>query len=96
MNKPINPATLGNIALEVQLAPAVAAKRCTWLVEFWRDTEDGLEHVIRNCGAPAIETYEGRGFQCEAGHEHIPIEIAFQPFGPEWQREQAEREGGSL
>jgi hypothetical protein len=74
---------------------------CTWLVERmpeWRRPvdendliDDPPEVQIVPCGAPAHETHEGRGWACEAGHEHVPIEIDLAPFGPAWEREQEAR-----
>lgn len=40
---------------------------CTWLTEVY--TEDGLSAA--ECGALAWELPGGRGWACEAGHEHI-------------------------
>lgn len=53
-------------------------------------TEDG-DPVILPCDAPAYEV--GAGWRCIAGHEHLGIEVEWAPFGPEWQRDQAERYG---
>lgn len=72
---------------------------CTWLVERIPPTrpydpendEDPPEPQVVECGAPAWTTYGGRGWRCDAGHEHLPIEIELAPFGPAWEREQEAR-----
>lgn len=60
---------------------------CDWLMDHGYD-EDG-ERVLRECGASSREV--GAGWECEAGHRHLGIEAELAPFGPEWQRELAER-----
>jgi hypothetical protein len=47
--------------------------------------------MIVECGAEVTLTHDDQGWRCVNGHEHIPIEIALAPFGPEWEREQADR-----
>lgn len=64
---------------------------CSWLIAQGRD-EDG-EEIIVECGATTHIV--GAGWRCDAGHQHLGIEVELAPFGPEWQREQRER-GGRL
>lgn len=68
---------------------------CPWIVQvpsgnpepdspadLWKEVE---------CGAPITPTHNGQGWECDAGHSHVPLEIAWAPCGPEWEREQNER-----
>jgi hypothetical protein len=61
---------------------------CDWLVRAGYD-EDG-QQIILECGADAVVT--GRGFQCEAGHEHVTAEARTEE-GWEYAEDRAEALG---
>ena len=68
---------------------------CTWLCETREVDQDGIPYTREvECGAPAeeVEYRDGlKGWRCSRGHEHVPIEIAWEPGGLAWQLEQDER-----
>jgi hypothetical protein len=45
---------------------------CDWLVQLPGQEYTDFEPIIRECGATAVVTE--RGFECEAGHEHVNAE----------------------
>ncbi|HET9144081.1 hypothetical protein [Actinophytocola sp.] len=55
------------------------AEICNWLIEIpahWvEEIEDIVDAQIVECGALAWELPDGRGWTCEAGHEHIHAEV---------------------
>lgn len=78
---------------------------CSWLVrvrsgnpepDFPEDEWNEIE-----CGAKVREhpSYRGR-FEpgeatiCDHGHDRLPIEIAWAPYGPNWEREAEDRASG--
>ena len=63
---------------------------CPWTVRVPSGHPEDL-WTEQDCGAPVTMTHEGRGWACEAGHSHVPIEVSLAPFGPEWEHEQKER-----
>lgn len=48
---------------------------CHWLVERVSYTEDGPMTTIVDCGALSWPLPGGRGWACEAGHEHVTAEV---------------------
>ncbi len=46
---------------------------CYWLIEGWIEDFDGGHKAIIECGADAI--YDGRGFECVAGHSHVAADV---------------------
>ncbi len=79
--------------------------RCSWLVrvpsnnpepdseaDCWREVE---------CGAKVREhpSYKGRfdageATICDNGHDRLPLEIEWAPYGPSWEREAEDRASG--
>lgn len=56
-----------------------SAEICNWLIEIpahWvEEIEDFVDARQVECGMLAWELPEGRGWTCEAGHEHIHAEV---------------------
>jgi len=78
-----------------------SGERCGWLVEVPSgnpEPDSGSDcWMLVECGAALTFTHDGNGWRCDNGHEHLPIELALAPGGPEWEHEQRDRiEPGSL
>lgn len=75
---------------------------CQWLIEVASGNpepdfpEDCVQIIPCGCKVEIVDyrLNDGsvaQGWRCEGGHEHVPIEIALAPYGPEWERDQQDR-----
>jgi hypothetical protein len=69
---------------------------CDWLVEVPNGNPEPDEpsdcYDILPCGARVRRhPVHPEGTLCEGGHDRLPNHIEFAPFGPAWEREQADR-----
>lgn len=70
---------------------------CGWLVDhgLLPEADSPADRDVRPCGAPTrtweVDGVYGEGWACAAGHRHEPLELELAPGGPEWRREQRER-----
>lgn len=87
--------------VEVDETGKAATFRCDWLVrvpsnnpepdseaDCWREVECG---AIVRVHPSYPDAPLGDALLCDAGHDRLCMEIDLAPYGPQWQREQANR-----
>lgn len=105
MNEPTTLRRLASGTLvEVDAAGRASFLGCAWSVqvptaalyppedEWYPESPEDL-YTIVECGArvQALTDDPEGPWRCAGGHQFLGMEVELAPYGPEWQREQAER-----